>query len=152
MLIPFLLLILGFCFLMFNEFEDESVRNNWRGRYAWLNQRGSWQRKWRIVNNQTVPFRPTYIIYTLNVGGRLLIFSIPQQWYYFGVYPPNVERFTYSSTLLVFLTDPEHMFQFLKLRMIDIAFLVLSWQAFIGWFVGVRLFALTKEKWLKNIS
>ncbi|HMM12441.1 MAG TPA: hypothetical protein PKE03_10145 [Bacteroidales bacterium] len=152
MLTIFLLFVCGFLFLLFNECEDESVRNNWKGRYAWLNQRGSWKRKWRIVNNETVPFKPDYYSFSLAVSGQRIQFSFPVHWWYFGVYPENEERFPFSSTILVFLTDPEHMFQFLKLRMIELAFLVISWQACISWFVSTRLFALVKEKWLPNIS
>lgn len=37
-----------------------------------------------------------------------------KQWWYFGLYTPKyMERFPYSSTILVFLTDAFHLFQFL---------------------------------------
>ncbi len=141
----------GFLFFKFNEYEDESVRNKWTGRWAWLNQRGSWQKKWKVVDNSTIQFIPTYF--------KIGRFRIPKQWWYFGVYPINVEKFTYSSTIFVFLTDPEHMFQFIKLRWIEIGLVFAGllmvipwWMAPLAWWIGVRLFAYTKEKLLPNIN
>lgn len=41
-----------------------------------------------------------------------------KKWYYFGVYPRYKERFPYSSTILVFLTDAWHLFKALMLTFI----------------------------------
>lgn len=35
-----------------------------------------------------------------------------KKWYHFGIKPKNKERFAYSITLFVFLTDTEHWLQF----------------------------------------
>ncbi len=145
----------GFLFFKFNQFEDESVRNNWTGRWEWLNQRGSWKNKWKVVDGSTLQFLPAY--FRINVFGRII--RLPKQWWYFGIYPVNVERFTYSSTLFVFLTDPEHMFQFIKMRYIEIGLVLAGfltafpwWWMPLSWWIGVRIFALTKEKWLNRIN
>lgn len=148
-----LIMLSGFLFNLFNEFEDESVRNTFTGRFSWLNQRGSWKRKWKIVNGSTIQFVPTYF--------KFLWFKLPREWWYFGVYPENVECFIYSSTVFVFLTDPEHTLQFIKHRMIEAGFVItalflcrfaeLWFLVPVAWWAGVRLFALIKEKFLKAI-
>lgn len=148
-----LIMLLGFLFKLFNELEDESVRNAFTGRLSWLNQRGSWKRKWKIVNGSTLQFVPTYF--------KFLWFKLPRKWWYFGVYPENVERFVYSSTVFVFLTDPEHGLQFIKHRMIEACFVITSlflcrfvefWFLVpVAWWVGVKLFVLIKVKLLKSV-
>ena len=40
------------------------------------------------------------------------------KWYYFGFIPPYKERFPYSSTIFVFLTDAWHLFKFFMLTFI----------------------------------
>ncbi len=150
MLNYFIVAILGFLFFKFNEFEDESVRNNWKGRWSFLNQKGCWKKKWLIVDNETVQFIPGFRMIGIPFTKRYL--KIPVHWWYFGIYPKNVEKFLYSSTFLVFLTDPEHSFQFAKLRMIEIGFLLISWELALAWWIGTRAFALIKEKWLPFIS
>lgn len=148
-----LVMLTGFLFNLFNEFEDESVRNNFSGRLEWLNQHGSWKRKWKMRGNSTIEFIPSYV--------KVLWFQFPRKWWYFGVYPENVERFLYSSTIFVFLTDPEHALQFLKHRMIEASLLVaVFYFSYAGayfylipvsWFVGVKLFSFVKERFLKAI-
>ncbi|NDC95280.1 hypothetical protein EB077_08245, partial [bacterium] len=40
-----------------------------------------------------------------------------KHWWYFGLYEPKFpEKFPFSSTLLVFITDKWHMSQFIMLR------------------------------------
>lgn len=42
---------------------------------------------------------------------------VGREWWYFGFYTPsNAERFPFSSTLLVFLTDRWHLSQLIMLR------------------------------------
>jgi hypothetical protein len=142
--------ILGFLFFFLNECEDESVRNNWKGRWAFLNQKGSWKRKWLIVDNETVQYIPEFRLLRIPFIKRY--FKFPVHWWYFGIYPKNVERFTFSSTIFSAVTDPEHSFQFIKLRMIEIAFLIVNWKLALTWWIGTRLFAIIKEKWLPSIS
>lgn len=43
-------------------------------------------------------------------------------WWYFGLHKPEyVEKFPYSSTLLVFLTDKWHLYNFFQYRLTHIA-------------------------------
>ena len=130
-----LLIVFGFLYFMFNEFEDECVRNNFKGRWAWLNQRGSWKRKWKTANGETIRFESKH-----------------RRWYYFGIYPENVERFPFSSTIFVFLTDPEHSLQFLKNLMIIAALASLNPYLAGFFYPGIWLFGFIKERFLKNVS
>jgi hypothetical protein len=42
---------------------------------------------------------------------------VGREWWYFGLYKPNnAEKFPFSTTILVFLTDRWHLSQFLMLR------------------------------------
>jgi len=125
--------LLGFLAYLFNEFEDESVRNRWKKHQDFLNIKLSYKNKWALDKN-----------------GKL---SSPKyKWYYFGVIPAYKERFPYSSTLLVFLTDGEHLFQFLKFRMLDIAFLIIDWRFLVAFEAGKFLSSFVKEKFLKYIQ
>ena len=51
----------------------------------------------------------------LTVDGRLKYYK-QKDWYYFGHYPLYEEKFPYSSTILVCLTDAWHKHQFFMLR------------------------------------
>lgn len=53
------------------------------------------------------------------------------RWYHFGIAPKYEEAFPYSSTLLVWLTDGEHLFQFLKDLCLAIA-IGIACQSFYG--------------------
>lgn len=56
--------------------------------------------------------------YDLGEDGQLIQFSPADQWWYFGLkplYPKYRERFAYSSTLLVGLTDPWHKWATVRL-------------------------------------
>jgi len=63
-------------------------------------------------------------------------------WYYLGLYEPKyVERFPFSSTILVSMTDDGHMFQFFMYRAIDLALtapLFYLW----GWWSLIALAAI----------
>ena len=129
-----LVALFGFLFFMFNEFEDECVRSNWKYSKHFLNTNLSWKKKWKLDSKGHV------------------IPTEKHHWYHFGVFPTYIERFPYSSTILVFLTDGEHLFQFLKKRSIDAAFLVIDWRLMVAWMAGVMLFSFIKEKILKTIQ
>lgn len=47
--------------------------------------------------------------------------AVQPEWYYFGYLPRYKERFPYSSTALVFLTDAWHLFKALMLMCIMLA-------------------------------
>ena len=125
--------IFGILFYLFNEFEDRSVRNGWEHHQQFLNTNLSWTNKWKLDSE-----------------GYL---QLPEKkWYYFGVYPKFKEKFAYSSTIFVSLTDGEHLFQFIKKRMIEFGFLIISWKFFVAWALGTIIMQFVKEKFLKNID
>jgi len=126
------LILIGICgltYLLFNELEDECVRNNWATKRKFLNGNGSWKNKWEM------PLQPP-----------------TTTWYYFGIVPKYRERFFLSSTLFVWLTDGEHLFQFIKNRAIEMAFLVICWQYAAAWIVGKSVMQIIKEKFIKSIQ
>jgi len=125
--------LFGVLFYLFNELEDKSVRNRWTHHQWFLNTGKSWKNKWELSGE-----------------GKLL--SVEKKWYYFGIYPTYKERFPYSSTILVFLTDGEHLFQFIKKRAIELGFLIVSWKLFVAWSIGTIVMQFIKEKWLKNLQ
>lgn len=54
-------------------------------------------------------------------------------WWYFGLYKPAYsEKFPFSSTTLVFLTDKWHRAQFFMLRFIYLSIAVLASHTFMG--------------------
>ena len=80
---------LAFIFRFFRELEDEVMKGNHKNWSLFPNSEQGWTAKW------VYPLEP-YV----------------KKWYHFGVYPHSKERFPYSSTLLVWLTDAEHFYQF----------------------------------------
>jgi len=127
------LAILGLIYYLLNELEDESVRNNWKNHVSFLNSNLSWKNKWELDDL-----------------GNLLPFE--KKWYYLGVYPKYKEKFFLSSTILSFLTDGEHIFQWGKNRAIEIGFLIISWQLALAWIIGKSLMSLTKEALIKKLQ
>lgn len=86
--------VVGFVFFaaIFNSLMDLSSENLFKK--DWWNK-DSWKNKWKLDSNGNPMPAMTY-------------------WWYFGLYKPEFqERFPYSSTALVFLTDGWHLFQFL---------------------------------------
>lgn len=135
-------IILGFLFMMFKEFEDESVRSNWKKplkflfwtfSVEWLNINQSSGNKWaHDANGNLIPYT--------------------KRWYHFGVKPKYKEAFPFSSTILVGFTDGEHTFQKHQLNAIFGLLFIWNWMAGIATFVGIYSFTFIKEKWLKNIN
>ena len=85
------MLIAAFAFRYFRELEDETVRkptHNWAFR---PNSNDGWTARWPYPLQDYEP-----------------------RWYHFGIHPKHKERFPYSSTLLVWLTDAEHFYQFVQ--------------------------------------
>ena len=125
-----------------NELEDECVRSTWKKGFKllwkqykieWLNAKTSSDNKWMLDEDG---FKMPYI----------------KKWYHFGVYPKWEEAFAYSSTILVFLSDGEHTFQFYKNIFILIGITAINLPAMVAWLIGKSLFQFIKEKWLKNIN
>jgi hypothetical protein len=123
----------GFLYYFFNEMEDESIKSNWKFNQQWLNTSLSWKNKWK-----------------LSAGGHIIPYE--GHWYHFGIKPSSEERFAYSSTILVFVTDGEHLFQFLKNIFILFAVYFASENIYIvGAFLVGKLFSsLIKEAFLKR--
>jgi hypothetical protein len=123
----------GLFFYLFNELEDECVRNTWNTKYKnlnkWLNQKTSWTNKYK---EGLIPYK--------------------FKWYHFGIYPKYEEKFIYSSTLLVWTTDGEHFFQFLKIVFICIGFASIGIWNGILCLAGILVFGLIKELFIKNIQ
>ena len=117
---------LGLLYMIANEFEDESVKNRWPNNQEFLNSDESWKNKYELTNE-----------------GMLIDYE--SKWYHFGIEPAYKEAFTYSTTLLVFLTDGEHLFQFIKNMTILGAFFVINWRLAAAWLVGSKLGSFIKE-------
>lgn len=125
--------IAGFVYLIFNELEDESVRNTWDKNQQFLNSNLSWKNKWLWVDDKRIPITK-------------------KSWKYLWFWTPKFkERFYLSSTMFVFLTDGEHLFQFIKNRAIEVGFLLLGWKVAVAWIIGKSLAQLIKEL-IKKIS
>ncbi len=81
-----------------NGLKDKSALNVFRKSY-W-NKGQSWTYKWKV-----------------NEFG-LVVCNREKKWYYLWLYaPPFKERFPYSSTMLVFLTDGWHLLQFIQFKL-----------------------------------
>ena len=127
-MIYFLIFIFALIYLLFNELEDESIKSNWEGERPFLNADISWRNKWK-----------------LNKVGNIII-NETRHWYYFSFNPKYIERFYLSSTVLVFITDGEHLFQFIKNIAILAGFFVIGWQYGLAWFIGKSIGQIIKEK------
>jgi len=136
-----IVLIFAFSFLyrLFREFEDESILNGWKKDYkflgitfrkSWLNSGEAWKNKWKLDNQ-----------------GDLIKYE-KKDWWYFGIYPKYQERFIYSSTIFVWLTDAEHLFQSIQILLFHIAFFIWDWKLGLAAVMGTYIFTFIKEKWL----
>jgi len=129
----FYIAIAGFVYLIFNELEDESVRNTWDKNQQFLNSNLGWKNKWLWIDDKRIPITK-------------------KSWKYLWFWTPKFkERFYLSSTMFVFLTDGEHLFQFIKNRAIEVGFLLLGWKVAVAWIIGKSLAQLIKEL-IKKIS
>lgn len=60
--------------------------------------------------------------YQRTEAGSLVSTDKKDHWWYFGLYTPNyAEKFPFSSTALVFLTDDWHKYQFIMYRFLYMA-------------------------------
>lgn len=104
------LLYVGWLFMTINEAEDLCVRGRFFISRPFFNSTYSWKNKWKLkeVTLLDKDFMPTKEHIVEKNNDRL--------WYYLWLYRPEYkEAFPYSSTILVWLTDGEHLFQELKL-------------------------------------
>ena len=127
-MIYFLIFVLALIYLLFNELEDESIKSNWKGYRPFLNANLSCDNKWKLdIENHR-------------------ILNEKRHWYYFGFNPKYIERFYLSSTVFVFTTDGEHLFQFIKNIAILAGFFLIGWQYGLAWFLGKSIGQIIKEK------
>lgn len=118
--------IVGLIYILVNELEDRSIKNRWQKWTEFLNTGEAWKNK-----------------YALDSDGSLIPYK--KKWYYFGIHPSYKERFLYSSTIFVFVTDGEHLFQFIKNIAILVGFFIIDWLLAIAWFIGARIGTFIKE-------
>lgn len=126
-----LFLLLGFLFMLFNEMEDECIKSQWGPKFMKWNGMASWKNKWAVTKTGRLkPYKP--------------------KWYHFGIPMPQEERFPFSSTFLVFLTDAEHLFQMCKIVVASVAVGVLNPTLGVSFFVGHLFVGVAKETFLKS--
>lgn len=121
-----ILFVAAFAFRYFRELEDETVRKpdrNWAFR---PNSEHGWTAKWQ---------------YPLQ--------EYQKKWYHLGLKPKHAERFPYSSTLLVWLTDAEHFYQFVQtislVCIVGFATTLLAWQTLAALLAGFATAQIAKE-------
>ena len=109
-----------------SESEDRCKEDKWKTNKQFLNTNLSWKNK-----------------YALNLIGELKPYE--QKWYHFGIKPAYEERFPYSTTLFVFLTDGEHLFQFIRGLLVLGVITLLNPLYGLVWFVSTKAAAIFKE-------
>lgn len=137
--------ILILCFLSagFREAMEHSKESKFKSKFwgerlsNFLNTGKSWRNKYKKDGD----------------GNLILIKKSP--WYYFGLVTPEYkERFPFSSTMLVFLTDAEHLFQFLATcsACFAIGLAAHSVDASIVAFFGFLILGFVKEVFFPQVS
>ena len=119
--------VLAFIFRFVRELEDETVRKPERNWAFFPNSEEGWTAKWKYPLKDYKP-----------------------RWYYFGIIKPKYkERFPYSSTILVFLTDAEHFYQFIQtvslVCVVGFATTLPAWQALATLLAGFAAAQIAKE-------
>jgi len=83
-----------------NALKDTSALG--RFKRDWWNKNRSWKMKWK-----------------LNTNGSSPLINTVRPWYYLGLFKPKYqERFPYSSTILVSLTDGWHLLQSIQFNLV----------------------------------
>jgi len=114
---------MAFLYRLADEAQDRSINNRWDVWENFINSKDSWKNKYEDG-------LPAY----------------EKKWYHFGIHPDYKEKFAFSSTFFVFLTDGEHLFQFLKNRFVDFAFAMISWWLALASFTGQMIGSQVKER------
>lgn len=115
-----LVILLAFIFRLFRELEDEIARGNAHNWAFFPNSPDASTAKWQF------PLR-----------------QYKSRWYHFGIHPKFKERFPFSSTIFVFITDAEHLYQFIQTVALCLAALVAG--IFIPFAVGLIAAQIIKE-------
>ena len=125
-----ILFVCGFLTYLFNEFEDKSIKNGWKNP-KW-NTANSWKNKWAWKDGKQLPY--------------------VKKLYNFGIDPDHKEAFAWSTTILVWTTDKEHLFQMIKFKFIFIGIIVISIPASIAWSLGKWTMSFLKEWLFKQLD
>jgi len=125
------ILISGFLFMLFNELEDECIRNTWAGDLVNWNSEKSWKNKWKLDHQ-----------------GNLIPYN--NKWYHFGIKMPFEEKYPFGSTFFVGFSDAEHFFQMMKILSICLGFSVFGLLPTITFFVGHLILGVVKETIFKK--
>lgn len=144
-------------FLFFNEKEDEVTRDRSKNKPTWIIKLYSKIKKIPLTSGANAKWYEPLEDYTAS--------------YYpaFMKKPNHRERFMYSSTLFVFVTDSEHWYQFIKLRFATFAvaangvflnaFLPDDWHWLWGYVIllataqaGLWSFSFIKEAFIKTMN
>ena len=117
------IIISAFSFRLLRECEDLIARGKWRNRPLLPRRKGEqdeYTAKWAYPLRAYAP-----------------------KWYHFGIAPRYEERFAFSSTLLVWVTDTEHLLQFGQ----TVAIGVIAWQlgGLLPVLVGLAIGQIIKE-------
>ena len=125
-----IIMAIAFIFRYFRELEDETVRKPERNWAFFPNSDNGSTAKWKYPLQDYSP-----------------------KWYHFGIKPKYKERFPYSSTVFVFLTDAEHFYQFVQtICLWVIVFLSQgSWYSLGAFVLGLMIAQVVKEK-IKKIN
>lgn len=130
-MILIVILISGFLFMLFNELEDECIRNTWKGKFSKWNSKNSWKNKWKLDSQEN------------------LMSYIPK-WYHFGVRMSFEERYPFGSTLFVGFSDAEHFFQMMKILSVCLGFSTFGVLPTITFFCGHLILGIAKETIFKK--
>ena len=121
-----IIMAIAFIFRYFRELEDETVRKPERNWAFFPNSEEGWTAKWQYPLQDYKP-----------------------KWYHFGLKHKHVERFPFSSTLLVWLTDAEHFYQFIQtvslVCVVGFATTLPAWQALATLLAGFAAAQIAKE-------
>ena len=121
--------VLAFMFRFIRELEDETVRKPERNWAFKPNSEQGWTAKWQYPLQDYKP-----------------------KWYHFGLKHKHVERFPFSSTVFVWVTDAEHLYQFVQtICLWAFAYITGGWMVLAAFVFGLMIAQVVKEK-IKTIN
>lgn len=128
-----LITLLAFLFRYFRELEDEIARGNHSNYSLIPNSENASTAKWKYPLK---PYQP--------------------KWYHFGFKCNHAERFPFSSTWLVGITDAEHFYQAIQTVAIIVIVMLSTvvgvwWQTIIALILGLIIASFVKEK-IKGVN
>jgi len=132
-------ILMVFLYKWADELQDESVNSSWRKPFlglplSFLNKRTGWLSKWETQQTDR--------------GERPKPATKADKARYLWLYTPrHKERFPYSSTMMVFLTDGEHLFQLVKDILVGLSVALFTQDPLLGLyaFSATLLTGLVKE-------